>query len=529
MEIPLESDSQAIWSELNLGSLVDSTILPLESVIAKIEHEGDGSHPVVKHEKQWTKPNYAVLKSRYQALPYEPPVLNIKKIDRLADPIRGRFKQYDELMTEIVSEEIGIANNNDDGIDLDFIKHGISSNNIEVNFHKIPPEFQDMIVHSNHQSPASVKSMAKSPKNIAFFLTEGFDNDNDSYNNSRLKQNLFNKGKGAVGGKKKIVDRLISSKKSVLSTNRRTVSGINMTRVPSKPRSKGTHPNELRELMKKRIDGKLGALNHSNPPAPPDKKKIVSSGYGANRDPLKKFGDNKKSRNKYLNQKKWDDSINNDTTFISQSSNVNRSMSRNRSKVDLLPGGRVRKQRPASHKILSPIKKNENIVRGSKSAPTANAADGLDKSLEQPRGRRQRPVVTNVRVVNPPSTKPSVARNASTERASNVSNNNAKSPPKADERKTTFPRLAEKMNKISLKSKTTEEVIEALKQAEVKESKRSNYGVSLPSKSKGKKSDAFVTDSDNINTLLNRVKNIGQSLNNAQDHMTKYKELMAEN
>ena len=122
MEIPLESDSQAIWSEFNLGSLVDSTILPLESVIAKIEHEGDGSHPVVKHEKQWNKPNYAVLKSRYQASPYEPPVLNIKKIDRLADPIRGRFKQYDELMTEIVSEEIGVANNNDDGIDLDFNK-----------------------------------------------------------------------------------------------------------------------------------------------------------------------------------------------------------------------------------------------------------------------------------------------------------------------------------------------------------------------------------------------------------------------
>jgi hypothetical protein len=520
MEIPLESNSQAIWSELNLGSLVDSTILPLEAVIAKIEHEGDGSHPVIKHEKQWTKPNYAVLKSRYQALPYEPPVLNIKKIDRLADPIRGRFKQYDELMTEIVSEETGNANN-DDGIDLDFIKNGVSNNN-DGNFYRIPPEFQDMVVHSNHQSPASIKSKVKSPQNIAFFLTEGADNDNDSYNNSRLKQNLFNKGRGAAGGKKKIVDRLISNKKSVLTTNRRTISGINMTRVTSKARSKATHPNELRELMKKRIDGKLGALDRGNPPAPPDKKKIISSGYGASRDPSKKSVDNKKSRNKYLNQKKWDDSINNDTTFLSQSSNINnRSMNRNKSKVDLLPGGRVRKQRPASHKILSPINKNENIVRGSKSAPT-NSVEGLDKSLEQPKGRRLKPVVTNVRVVNPPATKTS--RNAS-----NNNNNNVRSPPKAEERKPTFPRLAEKMNKLPLKTRTTEEVIEALKQAEVKESKRSHFGVSLPQRNKGKKSDPTASDSDNINTLLDRVKNIGQSLSNAQDHMSKYKELMAEN
>jgi hypothetical protein len=196
-------------------------------------------------------------------------------------------------------------------------------------------------------------------------------------------------------------------------------------------------------------------------------------------------------------------------------------MNRNKSKVDLLPGGRVRKQRPASHKILSPINKNENIVRGSKSAPT-NSVEGLDKSLEQPKGRRLKPVVTNVRVVNPPATKTS--RNAS-----NNNNNNVRSPPKAEERKPTFPRLAEKMNKLPLKTRTTEEVIEALKQAEVKESKRSHFGVSLPQKNKGKKSDPTASDSDNINTLLDRVKNIGQSLSNAQDHMSKYKELMAEN
>ena len=92
-----EKDSNEIWSELNLSSLLigsENNLLSLKEQIEQIEIKAnqDNDPLLKKHIKKWKKPAYSILKDRYNAKPIIPPKIYKSKIKKLADPLRGRYR-----------------------------------------------------------------------------------------------------------------------------------------------------------------------------------------------------------------------------------------------------------------------------------------------------------------------------------------------------------------------------------------------------------------------------------------------------
>ena len=94
----LETDQ--LWDELNLGGLVES-MKPMYGLADKDSLDRiSRSNVLKKHNDIVQKPNYSVLMGRYQALPHKPKTIQSKKLDLLADPIKGRFMRIDKLLQE---------------------------------------------------------------------------------------------------------------------------------------------------------------------------------------------------------------------------------------------------------------------------------------------------------------------------------------------------------------------------------------------------------------------------------------------
>jgi hypothetical protein len=58
---------------------------------------------VQRHKKKWEKSNHSVLKDRYGAQPHKPPAMLKSSLERLANPIMGRYKSQDEYLERVSS------------------------------------------------------------------------------------------------------------------------------------------------------------------------------------------------------------------------------------------------------------------------------------------------------------------------------------------------------------------------------------------------------------------------------------------
>lgn len=91
---------ELLWKELNLGSLLQNPELLKESNGSELK-----SDPLLRHDKQWRKPSYSVLQNRYNSIPIEPKTINKKSLDRLADPILGKFSSYEKLIGDTLPKQ----------------------------------------------------------------------------------------------------------------------------------------------------------------------------------------------------------------------------------------------------------------------------------------------------------------------------------------------------------------------------------------------------------------------------------------
>ena len=58
---------------------------------------------VQRHKKRWEKANYSVLKDRYGAQPHKPPCIERTSLERLADPIKGRYASVEDYEKRVSS------------------------------------------------------------------------------------------------------------------------------------------------------------------------------------------------------------------------------------------------------------------------------------------------------------------------------------------------------------------------------------------------------------------------------------------
>lgn len=137
-----------LWQELNLGELL------LNPQLISAKNPGvNKNDPFVKHEKKWKKPTYNVLKGRYNSLPNEPKYIQKSKITKLADPLRGKFSKFDEII-------------DDDG-------------NVLGNEKSSPTDISKIIP----LNPSTKCSLNSSNNNKGFFLTEaGFESEEEQDN-----------------------------------------------------------------------------------------------------------------------------------------------------------------------------------------------------------------------------------------------------------------------------------------------------------------------------------------------------------
>jgi hypothetical protein len=100
-------DRELLWDELKLDSLIDDTrnASILDNVLQSSVNK---QKSYVDHQKMISQPNYAVLMDRYGSTPHDPTLIHKKRLDTLADPIRGRYSTVaDQLLPHMQSDVKG--------------------------------------------------------------------------------------------------------------------------------------------------------------------------------------------------------------------------------------------------------------------------------------------------------------------------------------------------------------------------------------------------------------------------------------
>ena len=97
----LQYEKDLVWDDLDLGGLVNS-MQPMHGLSDRVSiEEIQRSKILKKHNDMVQKPSYSAIMGRYQALPSKPKSIKSKKLDLLADPIRGRFSRIEKFLGDL--------------------------------------------------------------------------------------------------------------------------------------------------------------------------------------------------------------------------------------------------------------------------------------------------------------------------------------------------------------------------------------------------------------------------------------------
>lgn len=322
----LDNIVETLWDDLHLGDLLNKKTTGLQDKLTAALYPN--SEQYEKHEKQWKKPTYAVLKSRYETKPSDPISYSRKSIDRLSNPVLGKFSE--NKIAEIQNNNENINDNLRNKIKEEFE----SSPNIPFHRRKMLEQFgntlspvQTVNNSPNHHSYVSPnKNNNSKVNNNAFFLTEALEDSADEVepqynpplkkyndnirdrNNPSLSPN--NKGKAkliqqyesldiqnivkTVNDNARISQKLI---KKPLVKNRLPLSAAAKNSMKNSTKRKSW--NDVVDLEKEKVNKRIPVnktmirdksklkdqlnklkKNQVTAPAPSKPRKIISSGYG---------------------------------------------------------------------------------------------------------------------------------------------------------------------------------------------------------------------------------------------------------
>jgi hypothetical protein len=206
-------DKDLLWEELNLGSLVNS-MQPVHGLADRMAMEEiNKSRVLKKHNDIVQKPTYGALMDRYQALPHKPKTIQSKKLDILADPIRGRFSRIDKFLGNL--------------------EHGRGD---EYPASSVSPSKRSMNSKGIPKSPRSpMGRTGNNAKQVSgFFLTGGDDNSAEPDNESQEIGGRGARRGGARGGlATKLRDRVAGARTNVNGRSARKVDPLAGKRNPA--------------------------------------------------------------------------------------------------------------------------------------------------------------------------------------------------------------------------------------------------------------------------------------------------------
>jgi hypothetical protein len=297
-----DGDVSTLWNDLSLGALLNNDSNFVQEVVNTHLQQSTCPNSLArdKHKKMLEKPTFGVLMDRYSALPHDPIAIQPRSIERLADPIRGRFSNYDRLVEEIqVPPPVGFQSPNNRS----------RSNSPEHMRHHVPSTISPSRLSFSKNLEAITRGANKAADKKAmdsFFLTANNDggdaDDEDSVDNRREKEKqqvyarvkeilspkrpqsppLLNPNAGPFGPRgvkplllpQKFQDPLIKAVKKLIRPNRmnnnrnNVASNINIARRQKVDKSKFT----INGIDSKK-ERKSGKMLHASQIKPLDKSK----------------------------------------------------------------------------------------------------------------------------------------------------------------------------------------------------------------------------------------------------------------
>jgi hypothetical protein len=281
----LHEDKDLLWDELNLGGLVNS-IGPAYGLADRVSmNEINKSKILKKHNDMVQKPTYTAIMGRYETVPSKPKSIQSKKLDLLADPIKGRFSRIEKFLGN-----------------LDERRQNLLEGSLS------PSKKSSGGVPKSPRSPTKTVRAGMSNQPSGFFLTGGDDGsaepDNESSNieepqtrypqYGRSRNGLAAALRGRVGEARKEkapIGRGRAPKRTdPLQKRKPGAPAANSRAAPRKEWKDNTHVNYLSK--NKGVNKKTGILGEdykerrdlsNRRGAAENKGKVLSSGYGYNR------------------------------------------------------------------------------------------------------------------------------------------------------------------------------------------------------------------------------------------------------
>lgn len=271
----MQFEKDLLWDELNLGGLVGAMHNPYGISEQDSMERVLKSKILKKHNDIVQKPTYNAIMGRYDTLPHKPVSINSKKLDLLADPIKGRFMRFDESKYKL-------------------------NLNAEV---KLSPAKRSMRIKEDQGSSVSPVKTRYPPGNNpgGFFLTGGDDNgepdDEEPEKNNAHQYGRSGKGLAAALRGRVTDAQKMNRQKDPMIQNKSKF-GKKMAPTKNGPRGDGLVNNRIVRKKEwrdnKHVDylskekgmvGKKSALGgigrgRGEPPVDRSRNKVTGSGYG---------------------------------------------------------------------------------------------------------------------------------------------------------------------------------------------------------------------------------------------------------
>lgn len=265
----MDFEKDLLWDELNLGGLVGAMHNPYGISEQDSMERVNKSKIIKKHNDIVQKPTYTAIMGRYDAQPHKPVSINSKKLDLLADPIKGRFSRFDE-------------------------------SKYKLNLNAGSPVKRSMRLNDDHGSSVSPVKARYGANNGGFFLTGGDDNgepDNEETDDGSL--NRYGRSRNglaaALRGRVSEAQKLNRQKDPMIQNKargaRRAVPAKNVGNRGAANNRAGAGRKEWRDTKyvdylnkDKGMVGKRGGVvngkGRGEPPQDRVRSKVAGSGYG---------------------------------------------------------------------------------------------------------------------------------------------------------------------------------------------------------------------------------------------------------
>lgn len=253
MNTMLFDESDLLWDELNLGGLVESMKIPDIANELETNERKSGkplSDALIGHQKMLKKPSYNVLMDRYQSLPHKPKTIQKAKINRLADPVKGRYINFEKYM------DVSPTTKNKH----DLVDRQAHDDERHYDFDESRSPSASPLRKQQSQQSASNKAQS------AFFLTENTDdNDDDDYQRGEYGSSRSPTSRSQADFNNKIEANKQSARNGFAAVLRNRIEEANKIEQLQKPLKIGSSAEKIDSYVSSRSQAAIDSQRQAKP------------------------------------------------------------------------------------------------------------------------------------------------------------------------------------------------------------------------------------------------------------------------